>query len=113
MTQCTVVTDRCAGDHSVYWFRHGSGDFQSGIIYTQGQSSGQCKKSLNATSPTQTCVYRLPKNVSLSHAGTYYCAVEVCGEILFGNGTKLIIKGKPPPEVSDTVSIIHKLLWCM
>lgn len=96
-TRCTVVTDRCAGDLRVYWFRHGSGDSHSGIIYTQGQSSGQCEKSLNASSPTQTCVYTLPKNLSLSAAGSYYCAVAACGEILFGNGTKLNIKGKALP----------------
>lgn len=92
VTQCTVVTDRCAGDHNVHWFRHGSGDSQSGIIYTQGQSSGQCEKSFNASSPTQTCVYSLPKNLSVSDAGTYYCAVVACGEILFGSGAKLNIK---------------------
>ncbi|XP_053484786.1 T-cell surface glycoprotein CD8 beta chain-like isoform X2 [Ictalurus furcatus] len=92
VTQCTVVTDRCAGDHNVHWFRHGSGDSQSGIIYTQGQSSGQCEKSFNASSPSQTCVYSLPKNLRVSDAGTYYCAVVACGEILFGNGAKLNIK---------------------
>lgn len=96
VTQCTVVTNRCAGDHSVYWFRHGSGDSQSGIIHTQRQSSGQCEKSFTANSPTQTCVYSLPKNI-LSDAGTYYCAVVACGEILFGNGTKLNLKGKALP----------------
>lgn len=97
VTQCTVVTDRCAGDHSVYWFRHGFS--QSGIIYTQGQTSGQCEKSLDAGSPTQTCVYSLPKNLSLSDGGTVYCAVAACGKILFGNGTTLNIKGKAFPAV--------------
>ncbi|KAM9400651.1 uncharacterized protein ACWYII_030497 [Salvelinus alpinus] len=28
-------------------------------------------------------------NLSLSDAGTYYCAVASCGEMLLGNGTKL------------------------
>ncbi|KAB5579495.1 hypothetical protein PHYPO_G00195690 [Pangasianodon hypophthalmus] len=104
MTRCTVVTDHCAGEHSVYWFRDGSGESQSGIIYTQGQSSGQCKKSVIAGSPTQTqtCVYSLPKNLSLSDAGRYYCAVAACGEILFGNGTELNSK--------DTQSQIHVLV---
>ncbi|CDQ70344.1 unnamed protein product [Oncorhynchus mykiss] len=31
-------------------------------------------------------------NLSLSDAGTYYCAVATCGEILFGNGTNLNIE---------------------
>ncbi|CAB1345278.1 unnamed protein product [Coregonus sp. 'balchen'] len=56
-------------------FRHGSGVSHPGSIYTHGDS-----------------VCNLPKrNLSLSDAGTYYCAVASCGEILFGNGTKLDI----------------------
>uniref|UniRef100_A0A8C7LRN4 Ig-like domain-containing protein n=1 Tax=Oncorhynchus mykiss TaxID=8022 RepID=A0A8C7LRN4_ONCMY len=90
---CTIHTETCAGEHSVYWFRHGSGESRPGIIYTHGDRSDQCEKSPEAGSPTQSCVYNLPKrNLSLSDAGTYYCAVASCGEILFGNGTKLDIK---------------------
>uniref|UniRef100_A0A673VVW8 Uncharacterized LOC115194314 n=1 Tax=Salmo trutta TaxID=8032 RepID=A0A673VVW8_SALTR len=88
--KCTIHTKTCSGDHSVYWFRHGSGDSHPGIIYTHGDRSDQCEKSPEAGSPTQSCVYNLPKrNLSLSDAGTYYCAVASCGEILFGKGTKL------------------------
>ncbi|KAL0970250.1 hypothetical protein UPYG_G00239450 [Umbra pygmaea] len=91
---CTIHTETCAGEHSVYWFRHGSGQSHPGIIYTNGDRSGQCKKSPEAGSPTQSCVYNLPKmNLSHSDAGTYYCAVASCGEILFGKGTKLDITG--------------------
>uniref|UniRef100_A0A8C7JQT7 Ig-like domain-containing protein n=1 Tax=Oncorhynchus kisutch TaxID=8019 RepID=A0A8C7JQT7_ONCKI len=87
---CTIHTETCAGEHSVYWFRQGSGESHPGIIYTHGERSDQCEKSPEAGSPTQSCVYNLPKrNLSLSDAGTYYCAVASCGEILFGNGTKL------------------------
>ncbi|XP_055757057.1 uncharacterized protein LOC129835442 [Salvelinus fontinalis] len=90
---CTIHTETCAGEHSVYWFRHGSGESNPGIIYTHGDRSDQCEKSLEAVSPTQSCVYNLPKrNLSLSDSGTYYCAVASCGEILFGNGTKLDIE---------------------
>uniref|UniRef100_A0A8C7NE04 Ig-like domain-containing protein n=1 Tax=Oncorhynchus mykiss TaxID=8022 RepID=A0A8C7NE04_ONCMY len=90
---CTIHTETCAGERSVYWFRHGSGEYHPGIIYTHGDRSDQCEKSPVAGSPTQSCVYNLPKrNLSLSDAGTYYCAVASCGEILFGNGTKLDIK---------------------
>ncbi|XP_038831536.1 uncharacterized protein LOC120030265 [Salvelinus namaycush] len=90
---CTIHTETCAGEHSVYWFRHGSGESHPGIIYTHGERSGQCENSIEAVSPTQSCVYNLPKrNLSLSDAGTYYCAVASCGEILFGNGTKLDIE---------------------
>ncbi|XP_023990712.2 uncharacterized protein [Salvelinus sp. IW2-2015] len=89
---CTIHTETCAGKYSVYWFRHGSEESHPGIIYTHGDRSDQCEKSSEAGSPTQSCVYNLPKrNLSLSDAGTYYCAVALCGEILFGNGTKLDI----------------------
>nr|XP_024000037.1 uncharacterized protein LOC112077848 [Salvelinus alpinus] len=90
---CTIHTETCAGEHRVYWFRHGAGESHPGIIYTHGDRSDQCEKSPEAGSPTQSCVYNLPKrNLSLSDAGTYYCAVASCGEILFGNGTKLNIE---------------------
>uniref|UniRef100_A0A8K9VAB1 Ig-like domain-containing protein n=1 Tax=Oncorhynchus mykiss TaxID=8022 RepID=A0A8K9VAB1_ONCMY len=91
---CTIHTETCAGEHSVYWFRHGSGETRPIIIYTHGNWSDQCEKSPEAGSPTQSCVYNLSKrNLSLSDAGTYYCAVASCGERLFGNGTKLDIQG--------------------
>ncbi|XP_014062319.1 uncharacterized protein isoform X2 [Salmo salar] len=86
---CTIHTETCAGEHSVYWFRHGSGESRPGIIYTHGDRSDQCEKS---SETEKSCVYNLPKrNLSLSDAGSYYCAVTSCGEILFGNGTKLDI----------------------
>ncbi|XP_049339073.1 uncharacterized protein LOC125804016 [Astyanax mexicanus] len=92
--QCSILTDNSAGDHSVYWFRHGSGESDPGIIFTHGNRSDQCKKSSETVSPTQSCIYKLPKNnLSLSDAGTYYCAVAACGHIFFGNGTKLDFGG--------------------
>ncbi|KAI4876102.1 hypothetical protein NFI96_026946, partial [Prochilodus magdalenae] len=88
--QCSVLTDTSAGEHSVYWFRQGSGESHPGIIYTHGNRSDQCKSSSETDSSTQSCVYKLPKrNLSLSDAGTYYCAVLMCGEIIIGKGTKL------------------------
>uniref|UniRef100_A0A674E0M1 Ig-like domain-containing protein n=1 Tax=Salmo trutta TaxID=8032 RepID=A0A674E0M1_SALTR len=88
----------CVGEHSVYWFRHGSGESRPGIIYTHGARSDQCEKSPEAGSPTQSCVYNFPKrNLSLSDAGTY-CAVASCGEILFGKGTQL--------DICDTSDIL-------
>nr|XP_023658243.1 uncharacterized protein LOC111838974 [Paramormyrops kingsleyae] len=92
--QCTTESENCAGEHSVYWFRHGSGESLPGVIYSHGNRSDECEKSPEAGSPTRSCVYSLPKrNLSLSDAGTYYCAVAMCGEMLFGNGTKVHIEG--------------------
>ncbi|KAM9357369.1 uncharacterized protein ABDE67_004944 [Symphorus nematophorus] len=88
--QCSVLSDSenktCAGDHSVFWFRAGSDKSHPNIIYTDGNRRDECNKK----SDTQkSCVYRFSKNVAASDAGTYYCAVATCGEILFGNGTNL------------------------
>ncbi|XP_064181733.1 uncharacterized protein LOC135249943 isoform X2 [Anguilla rostrata] len=110
--QCSVHTETCAGEHSVYWFRQGSGESPPGIIYTHGNRSDECQRSSGAVSPTQRCVYNFPKkNLSLSDAGTYYCAVATCGEILFGNGTKLDFEGG---ELSRLVwlSIIRTGVLC-
>uniref|UniRef100_A0A8C7QAG5 Ig-like domain-containing protein n=1 Tax=Oncorhynchus mykiss TaxID=8022 RepID=A0A8C7QAG5_ONCMY len=102
---CTIHTKTCAGERSVLWFRHGSGESRPGMIYTHGNRSDQCEKISEAGSPTQRCVYNLPKrNLSFSDAGTYYCAVASCGEILFGDGTKLDLQEHHPPfDLSPTV----------
>uniref|UniRef100_A0A673VY34 Uncharacterized LOC115169414 n=1 Tax=Salmo trutta TaxID=8032 RepID=A0A673VY34_SALTR len=88
--QCTVLSETCTGEHSVYWFRAGSGESHPGVIYTPGNRSDECEKNPETPSPTQSCVYSLSKNnLGPSDAGTYYCAVATCGEILLGNGIKL------------------------
>ncbi|XP_066561860.1 uncharacterized protein LOC136750725 [Amia ocellicauda] len=92
--QCTIHTETCAGEHSVHWFRHGSGEALPGLIYTHGNRSDPCESSSEPGLPAQGCVYELPKrNLRSSDAGTYYCAVSTCGQILFGNGTRLDIAG--------------------
>ncbi|KAM3590556.1 uncharacterized protein V6R79_011837 [Siganus canaliculatus] len=89
---CTVHTGTCDGEHSVYWFKH-SEESHPGLIYTHGGRNDQCERKDNTH--THTCVYNLPlKDLKVSHAGTYYCAVASCGHILFGNGTKLDIRDK-------------------
>uniref|UniRef100_A0A3Q3K0T0 Ig-like domain-containing protein n=1 Tax=Monopterus albus TaxID=43700 RepID=A0A3Q3K0T0_MONAL len=94
--QCSVFSDSelkiCPGEQSVYWFKPGSDESHPGVIYAQRNGSDQCEKSPETHSP-QTCVYSFSRNVSSSDAGTYYCAVAACGQILFGNGTKLDIEG--------------------
>ncbi|XP_034532738.1 uncharacterized protein LOC117807526 [Notolabrus celidotus] len=89
---CTVHTGSCDGEHSVYWFKD-SEESQPGLIYTSGGKKDQCER--NPDSQTHTCVYNLPmKNLDLSHAGTYHCAVVSCGHVLFGDGIKLDFKDR-------------------
>ncbi|XP_046905202.1 uncharacterized protein LOC124487153 isoform X2 [Hypomesus transpacificus] len=108
---CTIHADTCPGEHSVYWFSHGSTEYYPGILYTHGGRSDQCEKSPEAGSPTQSCVYNLSKrNLSLSDAGTYYCAVASCGEILFGNGTMLDIEEPSQPDPMLLALIMSNIL---
>ncbi|KAM7000525.1 uncharacterized protein LKV04_005380 [Tautogolabrus adspersus] len=94
--QCSVLSEsknnKCPGKHRVFWFRAGSDTTHPSVIYTHGNRPGGCEESPEAHSP-QKCVYSFSKTVSSSDTGTYFCAVAACGEILFGNGTKIDIKG--------------------
>ena len=99
--QCSITSQRtdhrnqCQGEPSVYWFRSGSGPSHPAVIYMNGNRSGECQDSSGPLSPPQSCVYTLHKNnVGTSDAGTYYCALAACGEIVFGQGTKLDITGQ-------------------
>ncbi|XP_078025608.1 signal-regulatory protein beta-2-like isoform X2 [Epinephelus lanceolatus] len=93
--QCSVLSDSekksCPRNHSVFWFRAASDESHPSCIYAYGNSA-ECEKSPEAHS-LQKCVYSFSKNVSSSDAGTYYCAVATCGEMIFGNGAKLDIEG--------------------
>uniref|UniRef100_A0A667ZBV3 Uncharacterized LOC115376191 n=1 Tax=Myripristis murdjan TaxID=586833 RepID=A0A667ZBV3_9TELE len=101
---CTVHTGTCDGEHSVYWFRS-SGHSQPRAIYTHGVTDDQCERK--PTTHTQTCDYNLPmKSLNLSDAGTYYCAVLSCGEILFGNGTKIDIESDAALAFTITLVVI-------
>ncbi|XP_070849253.1 uncharacterized protein [Chaetodon trifascialis] len=84
---CTVHTETCDEEHSVYWFKS-SEESHPGLIYTHGCRNDQSEKKPNTQ--THTCVYNLPmKSLNLAHVGTYYCAVASCGHIVFGERTKL------------------------
>ncbi|XP_051755457.1 uncharacterized protein LOC127515620 [Ctenopharyngodon idella] len=119
--QCAVVTQSCAGEHNIYWFRDKSGESPPGIIYTQERRNGQCERSSDGNSTTHKCIYNLPKN-SLSHsdAGIYYCAVAACGEILFGDGREVDSPGPDTPwskialvlAASNCLSVIVIIVLC-
>ncbi|XP_050928472.1 signal-regulatory protein beta-2-like [Lates calcarifer] len=105
--QCSVLSDKtCSGDHSVYWFRAGSNKSHPNIIYTDGNKSNECEKKPDAHSPPKRCVYHFSKNVSSSDSGTYYCAVATCGEIIFGDGTKLEIEVQTTHTVFIAMGIL-------
>ncbi|CAI5652793.1 unnamed protein product [Oreochromis niloticus] len=90
--QCSVsdsVNKTCPGGLRVLWFRDRSHESHPSVIYANVNTHNECEKR----SDTQkACVYHFTKNVSSSDAGTYYCAVATCGEIIFGNGTTLELK---------------------
>uniref|UniRef100_A0A3B5QTK1 Ig-like domain-containing protein n=1 Tax=Xiphophorus maculatus TaxID=8083 RepID=A0A3B5QTK1_XIPMA len=87
---CTIQTGSCGGKHRVYWFRS-SEEHYPGLIYTHEGSNDQCERKPGEQ--TNKCVFSLPlKNLTVSHVGSYYCAVASCGQILFGNGTNLNVK---------------------
>uniref|UniRef100_A0A8C5C2R9 Uncharacterized LOC115552295 n=1 Tax=Gadus morhua TaxID=8049 RepID=A0A8C5C2R9_GADMO len=92
--QCSITSQRtdhsnqCQREPSVYWFR--SGPSHPAAIYMNGNRSGECQNSSGPPSASQSCIYTLPKNnVNTSDAGTYYCALAACGEVVFGSGTRL------------------------
>ncbi|XP_063045327.1 uncharacterized protein LOC134439349 [Engraulis encrasicolus] len=81
--ECVVLTESRTEELSVFWFRPASGASHPGLIYINKSSSGQCEGR---------CVYTLSKkDVDITDAGTYYCAIATSGHILFGNGTSLAI----------------------
>nr|CAH68838.1 novel immune-type receptor 2a, allele 3 [Danio rerio] len=88
--QCSVISQSCAEEHKVYWFRQRSGESPPGVIYTQDSRSAQCEKSSDLNSTAHKCIYSLPKTDE--DPAIYYCAVAACGQILFGDGKKAGLK---------------------
>lgn len=89
--QCLMISKNeeniitCPGNQNVHWFRSASGSPHPGVIFTP--------TDLNNQTVGKSCVYRLTKTLNdSSYAGSYYCAVAMCGEILFGNGTRVEMK---------------------
>ncbi|XP_058638203.1 uncharacterized protein LOC131544169 isoform X2 [Onychostoma macrolepis] len=110
--QCTVLTQSCAGEHNVYWFRRESGESPPGIIFTQERRNAQCERSSDVNSTAHKCMYNLPKrNLSLSDAGIYYCAVAACGEILFGDARKPDMPGFQTPW--SIIALVLGTLNCL
>ncbi|XP_042368494.1 uncharacterized protein LOC121962319 [Plectropomus leopardus] len=88
---CTVYAEPCAGEQSLYWFRHGAA--QPAVMYASG---GQCENITNEGYLVKKCTLNLAlKSVSSPDAGVYYCALASCGETVFGSGTKVELVAPP------------------
>lgn len=96
---CTVHAGTSDAELSVYWFKkENSTNSLSAVMH-----SSRCVHSPEP--PAQSCVHSFSKtSVSQSDAGTYYCAVALCGEILFGNGTRLEVGGGQRSEEEKKTS---------
>ncbi|XP_015798468.3 uncharacterized protein [Nothobranchius furzeri] len=100
--QCSVFSDSdkktCSEDLRVFWFRAKSDTSYPDMVYSKGTQHNQCeKKSRNR------CVSSM--NFSTSDPGTYYCAVATCGQIIFGNGTKVAAETADPTSTQLWVTL--------
>ncbi|XP_030594482.1 signal-regulatory protein beta-2-like [Archocentrus centrarchus] len=105
--QCSLLaknnkndTVECPGEDKVHWFK-GASESHPGIVYhgsIREREEGRCEYTVSKNKTTS------------SDAGTYYCAVVTCGEILFGEGTKVEIKGFPVVAVLVTLLICSVLV---
>ncbi|XP_047658569.1 uncharacterized protein LOC125139267 [Tachysurus fulvidraco] len=101
--QCSVLSESRAAELQVLWFRAAPPQSHPQIIYTHHDSSRQCESG----SSTNTCVYNFSKNIlSLNDTGTYYCAVLLCGKIVFGNGTRIQMENLPKYAASYNPVVI-------
>ncbi|XP_036069999.1 uncharacterized protein LOC112153701 [Oryzias melastigma] len=105
--QCLMISKdeenniTCPGNQDVHWFRTASGTSQPGVIFTP--------TDLNNQTAGKSCFYHFTKTLNdSSDAGIYYCALAMCGEILFGNGTRVETRAKLDP----LVPVLGGLLAC-
>ncbi|KAK3535634.1 hypothetical protein QTP70_018436, partial [Hemibagrus guttatus] len=100
--QCSVLSESRSAELQVLWFRAAPPQSHPQIIYTHHNSSHQCESGFS----THTCLYNFTKNIlSLNDTGTYYCAVALCGKIIFGNGTQIQLGVKTFTEQYSISSI--------
>uniref|UniRef100_A0A3B3V2H2 Ig-like domain-containing protein n=1 Tax=Poecilia latipinna TaxID=48699 RepID=A0A3B3V2H2_9TELE len=113
--QCSVLFNSqdktCSTDHRVFWFLAGSDRSHPSLIYAPANHSNDCKNNPDDHSGRK-CLYSFSKNITASDVGTYYCAVASCGEILFGNGTKLDIEGTNITEGNLSFITLKNFLFC-
>ncbi|XP_061664323.1 uncharacterized protein LOC133494466 isoform X2 [Syngnathoides biaculeatus] len=91
------------GVSHVYWFWKASGD--SHLLHVHTENNSGCAETTESV-----CVFTLSRR-AVADAGTYYCAVASCGEIVFGKGTRLDVGGeKVHVYVASTYCLLASLL---
>ncbi|KAM7377558.1 hypothetical protein PAMA_014054 [Pampus argenteus] len=103
---CSVHTEHCAEHTRVLWLKN-SVHSAPEMIYSSENTRDTCQRN-ESGSGEATCVYKhLMRNLSFDDDGTYYCAVTSCGQVQFGNGTRIHINRDTaitkPDELSPTV----------
>ncbi|NP_001005576.2 novel immune-type receptor 9 isoform 2 precursor [Danio rerio] len=97
---CTVLNQKCVGNHSMYWLIIESQDSPPRIISTHGTPVDQCEWISDADFRALRCVYSFSrKDFRLSNSATYSCTVTACGEKLDRNGSKLDIDADSTEEM--------------
>ncbi|KAL6490445.1 hypothetical protein MHYP_G00007900 [Metynnis hypsauchen] len=91
----TGIKEEDAGTYFCGKVKANAVEFGSGtrLIYQAETIDHQSVTEMVIKTGESSCVYKLPKrNLSLSDAGTYYCAVAACGRIVFRNQTKVTVE---------------------
>ncbi|KAG7240107.1 hypothetical protein INR49_027961 [Caranx melampygus] len=101
-----VMKALCARESRIYWFRRGASQ-----PMVMDPSARQCTSPSGELSPMQNCTAHLEfDSSSSSDAGMYYCAVASCGEIVFGNGTRVELMDVFPKGTSLMVYFLSVAL---
>lgn len=89
---CSVRAAQCPPEHtSIMWLKS-SDNSAPEMIYSSGYKNNSCQRTERGG---MICVYNLVMwNITWDDAGTYYCAVALCGYTMFGNGTRMKIHSK-------------------
>ncbi|XP_026171905.1 T-cell surface glycoprotein CD8 beta-2 chain-like isoform X2 [Mastacembelus armatus] len=101
---CSVHTGHVAAEHTrVMWLKSSDHSAPTMIHYSKNTNT-VCRTT---GSEETTCVYSLHmRNLSSDDAGTYYCAVTLCGEILFGHGTRISNRDILPKSADLSPTVI-------
>ncbi|XP_038153557.1 uncharacterized protein LOC119791495 [Cyprinodon tularosa] len=93
----------CSGELNMFWFRAGSEKSYPDIIHSNENGLHNCENT-STLNTQRKCSYNLSKNFSSSDTQTVYCAVAICGEILFGKG--MLIKADQLSRFKENVKLI-------